>query len=373
MSSIDATVTCDANMPRLLNGMPIQVCLNPLGVGSRMNIGQIKEIHSGLICHVLNIRISTDAYNSISEEEIRNLMAFTVDLMNSTGDPNSVFDKYINLIDLYGRDFFQHCIENINHIRQWAGCFNKNGTTRVIIPTNDGQMTETEVLIGYLYIFKLIQESHKKLHARGNEIMGEPYGEVTDAPTHGSSKGGGQRFGTMEMDALCAYGTSAYIQELTNERCDNAIARNNLYVDTYLPGRLRDQYRIEGRGQRRATTQFLYTMLSLGVMCEPNDGEFIPLSHTNGSDLAHWKPSVLQRASVNYMKKDKPEQSKSTLVVDEPIKREETETTTSVDDTTITRKEAIAKANDLLGAARIASVNSRDEHFANARSIILGE
>lgn len=354
MSSIDAKVTCDSNMPRLLNGRPIEVCLNPLGVGSRMNIGQIKEIHSGLICHVLNTRISTDAYNSISEEELRSLMEFTVDLMNSTGDPSVIYNQYLNLIDLCGKDFFEHCTENLSHIREWAGCFNKNGTTKVLIPTNDGRMTETEVLIGYLYIFKLIQESHKKLHARGGETMGEPYGEVTDAPTHGSSKRGGQRFGTMEMNALCAYGTSSYIQELTNERCDNAIARNNLYVDTYLPPKLRKQYHIDEPGQRRAVTQFLYTMLALGVMCEPHDGEFVPLSYTNGSDLAHWKPSVLQRASINYKKNEE--------------EHTDTDGTETVEKT----------ASNLLEAARLSSVETvkssgtREEHLANARNLILG-
>lgn len=356
MSSIRPQVTCDANMPRLLNGKPLEVCLNPLGVGSRMNIGQIKEIHSGLICHVLNTRISTDAYNSISESEIRDLMRFTVKLMNSTGDPSPVFSEFSNLIDLYGEDFFEHCRENINHIREWAGCFNENGTTKVILPANDGKLTETEVLIGYLYIFKLIQESHKKLHARGGETMGEPYGEVSDAPTHGSSKGGGQRFGTMEMDALCAYGTSAYIQELTNERCDNAIARNNLYVDTYLPAHLRKEYRIKDKGQRRAVTQFLYTMLSLGVMCEPNNGEFVPLSHTNGVDLSHWKPSVLQRGSLNYMNK------KNTGDNEEQETIVETEVKDKVD----------TKANSLVEAARKASESVEDEHKRNAASIILG-
>lgn len=288
-----------ANMPRLMNGMPLEICLNPLGVGSRMNIGQIKEIHCGLIAHVLCTQISADAYNSISEEEISTLMSLTVDLMNSTGDCTNILNQYKGKVP---EGLLNHCRNVIDKIRIYAGCFNKNGTTKLMLPQNDGSFTETEVLIGYIYIFKLIQESHKKIHARGGETMGEPYGELTDAPTHGSAKGGGQRFGTMEIDALCAYGASAYIRELTNERCDNAIARTNLYSDTYLPGRIKGQYAIEGTGQRRSVTQFLYSMLALGVMCEPNDGEFIPLSKDNGEQLAHWKPSVIQRANVNYMK-----------------------------------------------------------------------
>jgi hypothetical protein len=295
-----------SNMPRLANGFPLDICLNPLGVGSRMNVGQIKESHTGLFSHVCKFKLSSDAYNCISEEEIAMLMSLTVDLMNSTGDLNAVFLRHGDLLNeshiKHVESFKQHLVEVINDIRIYAGCFNERGTTKVMLPDNDGNMTETEIVVAYLHVFKLIQESHKKIHARGGQNIWEPYGEMTDAPTHGSSNGGGQRFGTMEIDALCAYGASAYIHELTNERCDNAIARDNFNIDTYFPGELRKQYHIDSPGQRRAVTQFLYSFLALGVMCEPNDGEFIPLDKDNGAQLAHWKPSVIQQASVQYKK-----------------------------------------------------------------------
>ena len=296
---VSSRIEPTANMPRLANGMVLDITHNPMGVGSRMNEGQIKEIHCGCFAHVLGFKLSADAYNSISEEEISMLMSLTVDLMNSTGDVSGILGNYSDKLE---PEFLQHCMENIEATRRYAGCFDKAGTTKVMLPDNNGRMTETKIVVGYIYVFKLIQEAHKKIHARGGETIGEPYGELTDAPTHGSAKGGGQRFGTMEMDALCADGVSAYIHELTNERCDNAIARNNFYVDTFLPGKLRDMYRIASPGQRRSVTQFLYSLLALGVIAEPMDGEFIPLSHTNGEDLAHWKPSVIQRANTNYMK-----------------------------------------------------------------------
>lgn len=288
------------NMPRLKNGMPLELTHNPLGVGSRMNIGQVMDIHSGLVAHVLKFKLSSDAYNSIEMSELHTLLSLTVDLMDSTGDVSGILSQYR---DALPSGFLQHCARNIDDIRLFRGCFNKRGTTKVMLPDNDGNMTETEILIGWSYVFKLIQEAHKKAHARAGETSGEPYGELTDAPTHGSSRGGGQRFGTMEMDALCAMGVSGLIHEMTNERCDNAIARNNFYVDTYLPPKLRKEYMIDKPGQRRSTTQFLYTMLSLGLMCEPTDGEFLPLSADNGEELGHWKPSVIQRANTNYMKK----------------------------------------------------------------------
>lgn len=299
------------NMPRLRNGMPLDICLNPLGVGSRMNIGQIKESHTGLTAHVMKYKLSTDAYNSINEEEIQMLMALCVDLMNSTGDIESVFAQHSTMFDSAhmknAEDFKEHLRSVIDDIRIYAGCFDKEGSTRLMLPTNGGKLTETRVLISYLHVFKLIQESHKKIHARGGQNMFEPYGEMTDAPTRGSSNGGGQRFGTMEIDALCAYGASEYIYELTNIRCDNAIARDNFNIQTYFPKDLAKDYLIDSPGQRRAVTQFLYSMLALGVMCEPNDGEFIPLDKDNNVHLAHWKPSVIQQASPSSIAKDKKE------------------------------------------------------------------
>lgn len=285
------------NMPRLKNGMAFELTHNPLGVGSRMNIGQVMDITCGLVAHVLKFNISTDAYNSITQDELQMLMSLTVDLMNSTGDVSGILSQYSSL----PREFLNHCAQNIDYIRRYAGCFDKSGTTRVMLPDNDGRLTETRVLVGYSYVFKLIQEAHKKAHARGGETAGEVYGELTDAPTHGSSNGGGQRYGTMEIDALCAMGMSGLIRELTNERCDNAIARNNFYVNTFLPPKLRKNYLIEGKGQRRSVTQFLYSLLAIGVMCEPEDEEFLPLSSNNGEELAHWKPSVIQRANPNFM------------------------------------------------------------------------
>ncbi len=286
------------NMGRLKNGMALELTHNPLGVGSRMNIGQVLECHSGLVSHVLGIRISSDAYNPISQEELHELMSLTVDLMNSTGDPSGVLSNYGNL----PAGLLQRCKDNINNIRRYAGCFDKDGTTHIMLPDNNGRMTETKVLLGYIYVFKLVQEAHAKAHARGGETQGEVYGEVTNAPTQGKAKGGGQRFGTMEIAALSAMGASGAIHEVVNERCDNAIARNNFLVNTYLPPNLRQEYLIDSRGQRRSTTQFLYTLLALGVMPEAHGNEFLPLSANNGEELAHWKSSVIQRANANYMK-----------------------------------------------------------------------
>ena len=288
----------DAKMPRLQNGMAIEMELNPLGVGSRMNIGQILEIHMGLVCHVLGIRVCADAYNGISETEIKDLLSMTVDLADSTGDPRTILNQY-NVPD----NLKQRCIDNIDKIRVYANCFTKRGTARLILPDHEGRLTETECLVGWVHEFKLIQESATKVHARGNEMSHEPYASLSDAPTKGASNAGGQRLGNMEVSALAAYNANGLMHEIMNERSDNAIARNNFNVKTFLNNKVGEGLLEEGDGQRRSVTQLLYTLLALGIYTEPTNGEIIPLSKNNHFDLSRPKPQQLRDAAKRY--KDK--------------------------------------------------------------------
>ena len=288
----------DNEMPKLKNGMAIDMELNPLGVGSRMNIGQILEMHMGLVCHVLGIRFCADAYNGINEQEVKDLLSLTVDLADSTNDPTSILNQY-NIPE----NLKAHCIKNINKIRVYANCFTKDGTTKLILPNHEGKMTETECLVGWVHEFKLIQESATKLHARGNEMSFEPYASLSDAPTKGASNAGGQRLGNMEVSALAAYNANGLMHEIMNERSDNAIARNNFNVMTYLNKKLGEGLLEEGNGQRRSVTQLLYTLLALGVFTEATEGEIIPLSKENHFDLSRPKPQLLRHQSNRFREK----------------------------------------------------------------------
>ena len=285
----------DAEMPRLKNGMAIEMELNPLGVGTRMNIGQIMEIHLGIVCHVLGIRLCADAYNGISNEEVKMLLSFAVDLADSTGDISSILNSY-NVPE----SLKTHCRNNIDKIRFYANCFTKRGTARLILPDHDGKMTETECTVGWVHEFKLIQESEKKIHARANEMSDEPYSLISDAPTKGASNAGGQRLGNMEVSALAAYNANGLLKEIMNERSDNAIARNNFNVKTFLNSKLGADLLEEGKGQRRSVTQLLYTLLALGIFTETTEDEIIPLSKDNHYDLARPKPLQLRKISSRY-------------------------------------------------------------------------
>lgn len=292
----------DSAILRLINGRPFDMVYNPNGVGSRMNVGQILEAHLGLALYILGWRIETDAYNSISTEEVSMLLSYVVDLMDSTGDPRAICNQYPDIPEVV----HQKACADIDAIRQWAGCFDKKGEAYVINPLNGNRLTETKCVVGINYIQKLIQEGAYEKHCRGGMMGGEPYVVQTDAPTKGASAHGGQRFGTMEMDALCAYGASNLIHELTNERCDNAVARNNMNVKTFLPESMQSEYLIpEELGQRRAVTQFLMTSLALGVKLDCDEGEFREIKRDNSVGV--WKPETLTKVkkhgSSKYDKK----------------------------------------------------------------------
>lgn len=282
----------NSKMLRLKNGKPLELIYNTHGIPSRMNCGQLNEDLLGLAMTVVDSHIVSDPFNGASDEEVELLMHYAYDLANSVGDPWSVCNKFPEIpIGLHKR-----AVSRIEEIRRWAGCFNRKGEAYLIDPVKGEISTETPALIGYVYVEKLIQESDSKVHARGGAMAGEEYTSIADAPTHGAARGGGQRFGVMECDALCADGASNLIQELMNFRGDNAVNRMNMNLTAYLPEAEAEALMPDTDGQRRSVTQFLYTMLSLGVMFECDDGEFIPLSSTN-SDVGVYTTEFISKWS----------------------------------------------------------------------------
>lgn len=306
------------DVPFIKNGRQADILLNPLGVGSRMNIGQIKELTLGLIMHVLGIKISSDAYNCISDVEIKILLEFAWSCANETTLYKELPEGVPYPSDLEGvinRPEFSEipaalkeiAKRNIDRIQQWRDTFDKNGAFDYYYLEESEEVDEagekiivkkwnkTKAVGGFLYIFKLTQESHKKVHSRANDMADEEYAKLTDAPTQGAARGGGQRMGTMENAALCAYDAKNYIHELFNIRSDNAIARENFNLDTYFSPKLAKQYKKDSKGQRRAVTELLYLLLSLGIMTISDNGEIIPLSRDNGNELGHVKGQYIQR------------------------------------------------------------------------------
>lgn len=277
----------NSQMPRLLNGQILDICYNPNGIPSRMNDGQIHECNLGLGLHILDMNCIADAFNTITNEEISQVVGFAVSMANSNNDSDiqAAFDKY----PLVPMEVKLDAKENIDKVRFWKGCFNTKGEAYVINPKKGFKLSETPIAVGINHVYKLIQESDVKIHVRAGAMYGERFNTVGNAPPKGASAGGGQRTGEMEVDAYCAYGASALIEELQNSRGDNPIARNNLIAQCYLPDDEVDNYTITeyGRGQRRSTTQFLYTALALGLHFDCDNGEFQRLSYDNGEMYAY--------------------------------------------------------------------------------------
>lgn len=255
---VTPVIKSNDQMAMFLNGEFVDLCYNPMGVGSRMNIGQVLECNLGLACYVLGIRCESDSFNGATEEDIKLLLSYAWDLANEDDAEVVVTNPVYSALP---EGLHDHVLENIDNIKSWKGCFNKDGTAYLYNPEK-GKFHETPVLVGINYVYKLVHEAAKKEHARGG-FCTEPYIEKLSAPTKGASNRGGQRFGYMELDGLAAYGADALMHEILNERGDNPVARNNLTVRALHQY---DDYILdESTSIRRSTEYFVNALEALGV------------------------------------------------------------------------------------------------------------
>jgi DNA-directed RNA polymerase subunit beta len=173
------------DMPFMADGTPIQIVLNPLGVPSRMNIGQVLEVHLGLVAKYLGWHIATPVFDGATEQDIKSMLQ-----ENNIVAPNGKVDGKIELFD---------------------------GRT--------GEPFENRVTVGYMYMLKLVHLVDDKIHARSTG----PYSLVTQQPLGGKAQFGGQRFGEMEVWALYAYGAANILQEIMTIKSDDVVGRVKAY------------------------------------------------------------------------------------------------------------------------------------------------
>lgn len=250
----------NTEMPRFMNGEFVDLAYNPAGVSSRMNIGQIKECNLGFVGYILRSKMRSDSFNGASNKDIKDLLTFTYRLANEDDA-----EKVIADFPQFPLAWRQKRLEYISWIRGWKGAFNVDGTAYMYNPKT-GKMFEEPVLVGINYIHKLVQEVDKKLHVRAGYLT-ERYTRRGSSPTQGAARGGGQRMGEMEIAALSAYGASAYLQEIINDRGDNPVARNNFTVKNALGGTL-DYLVNPNTAIRRSTEEFIYKLEALGCVVE---------------------------------------------------------------------------------------------------------
>ena len=186
-----AKIVAEEDMPFLADGTPTDIVLNPLGVPSRMNVGQVLETHLGWAASVLGIKFATPVFDGIKEKEIRNYMKEAGQKLKQGGNPPTI---------------------------------GENGKT-TLFDGRTGEPFDQEVVVGYIYMMKLGHLVADKIHARA---VG-PYSLVTQQPLGGKAQYGGQRFGEMEVWAMEAYGAAYTLQELLTVKSDDVQGRTRIY------------------------------------------------------------------------------------------------------------------------------------------------
>jgi len=208
------------DMPFLPNGRPLDIVLNPLGVPSRMNIGQVLEIHLGLASQALGFKIETPVFNGASESEIMDTLEMANDYVNSSWEDFSEKWKD-NLED----SVYSYLDENKDYRSEWNGVpISRTGKVR-LRDGRTGEFFENPVTIGFMHYLKLHHLVDDKIHARSTG----PYALVTQQPLGGKAQFGGQRFGEMEVWALEAYGAAYTLQEILTFKSDDVNGRVRAY------------------------------------------------------------------------------------------------------------------------------------------------
>ena len=208
------------DMPFLPNGRPLDIVLNPLGVPSRMNIGQVLETHLSLAANVLGFKVSSPVFDGANEEEIMETLEIANDYANEEWDTFKA-----KWGDSLSDEVLDYLYENRDHRSEWKGVpINRTGKVQL----RDGRTGENfdgPVTIGFMHYLKLHHLVDDKIHARSTG----PYSLVTQQPLGGKAQFGGQRFGEMEVWALEAYGASYTLQEILTVKSDDVVGRVKTY------------------------------------------------------------------------------------------------------------------------------------------------
>ena len=231
------------DMPFLPNGRPLDIVLNPLGVPSRMNIGQVLEIHLSLAAKVLGFNISTPVFDGADENDIMD----TLDMANAYANhpfddeelaaqkaeaekngeeyPEDMVTFTAQYKDVLNKEVFDYLSEHRDRRAEWKGVpIGRDGKVR-LRDGRTGEYFDSPVTIGFMHYLKLHHLVDDKIHARSTG----PYSLVTQQPLGGKAQFGGQRFGEMEVWALEAYGAAYTLQEILTVKSDDVVGRVKTY------------------------------------------------------------------------------------------------------------------------------------------------
>ena len=208
------------DMPFLPNGRPLDIVLNPLGIPSRMNIGQVLETHLSLAAKALGWKISTPVFDGANEIDIMDTLEMANDYVNTSWEEFS--EKWKPLLN---GDIYDELYANRDHREEWKGvALGRDGKVQ-LRDGRSGEHFDNRVTIGFMHYLKLHHLVDEKIHARSTG----PYSLVTQQPLGGKAQFGGQRFGEMEVWALEAYGAAYTLQEILTVKSDDIVGRVKTY------------------------------------------------------------------------------------------------------------------------------------------------
>lgn len=250
------------DMPYLPNGRPLDICLNPLGVPSRMNIGQVLEIHLSLAAKVLGFNVSTPIFDGANEKDIGDTLEAANDYANLEWDE---FEAKHG--EELGPEVMKYLYDNRDHREEWKGVpITRDGKVQ-LRDGRTGEKFDGKTTIGFMNYLKLHHLVDDKIHARSTG----PYSLVTQQPLGGKAQFGGQRFGEMEVWALEAYGAAYTLQEILTVKSDDVIGRVKTY-EAIIKGQ-----NIPEAGVPESFRVLLKEMQSLGLdmrVLKENNGKY---------------------------------------------------------------------------------------------------
>ncbi len=208
------------DMPFLPNGRPLDIVLNPLGIPSRMNIGQVLETHLSLAAKALGWKVATPVFDGADEIDIMDTLEMANDYVNDTWEEFS--EKWKDILE---GDIYDELYANRDHREEWKGVALGRDGKVALRDGRTGEMFDNRVTIGYMHYLKLHHLVDDKIHARSTG----PYSLVTQQPLGGKAQFGGQRFGEMEVWALEAYGAAYTLQEILTVKSDDIVGRVKTY------------------------------------------------------------------------------------------------------------------------------------------------
>ncbi|MDY3855048.1 MAG: DNA-directed RNA polymerase subunit beta [Butyribacter sp.] len=288
------------DMPFLPNGRPLDIVLNPLGVPSRMNIGQVLEIHLSLAAKALGFNVGTPVFDGANEYDIMDTLELANDYVNTplnqeelktalakaqeNDDAEEIErlngivpfeDKYKDVLD---PEVLKYLVENQDYRKEWEGVeINRDGKVR-LRDGRTGEYFDGAVTVGFMHYLKLHHLVDDKIHARSTG----PYSLVTQQPLGGKAQFGGQRFGEMEVWALEAYGAAYTLQEILTVKSDDVVGRVKTY-EAIIKG---DNISEPGIPESFKVLLKELQALALDVTVLDEDGNEIPMTESveEGSD-----------------------------------------------------------------------------------------